>query len=477
MANWQEARLIPVTGISSDKEAEQRATSALLAVVSIVRPFSKSLLSAYGASKADRAIVECYVEPTFKDAAGRSIRPDGLIRVSHGTKPPWIALVEVKTGTSVLNADQLNAYWDIARVNGFDAVLSISNEIAPSPGIHPTPGLKVRSNSKVGVHHLSWTRLLTTAVVEKTHRGVDDPEQDWILGELIRYLEHDASGAMGFEDMGPAWVGVRDGARDGTLNTRDDSVAEIAQRWDQLLGYVSLKLGSEIGEDVVELVPRAQQNDPTLRTKYFVESMASSALLDGKLRIPNTIGDIDILVDIKARQIETSASFAAPSDKQAKARVTWLLRQLKDCPDSLVVEAYPKNSSNGSAAALGSLRDDPAIIIDDPKKPVSRFRLVARTEMGMNRKSGKKAGFTQSVYDCVANFYGTILQDLTAYQAPAPKRVPPPPGVDEAGPDLPDVELVEPAASPKRTAIPMPAVSWSTSLQGGSGQGYGVRRP
>ncbi|MFV1990217.1 MAG: stress response protein, partial [Acidimicrobiales bacterium] len=118
-------------------------------------------------------------------------------------------LVEVKSGSALLDADQINAYWDIARREGFDAVLTISNEIAPSPGVHPTEGLKQRANSKVKVHHVSWTRLLTMAVMEKTHRGVEDPEQDWILGELIRYLEHDASGVMDFDDMGPNWTEVR----------------------------------------------------------------------------------------------------------------------------------------------------------------------------------------------------------------------------------------------------------------------------
>ena len=39
MDNWQEARLIPVAGISGASEAEQRATSALLSVLGIVRPY------------------------------------------------------------------------------------------------------------------------------------------------------------------------------------------------------------------------------------------------------------------------------------------------------------------------------------------------------------------------------------------------------------------------------------------------------
>ena len=115
--------------------------------------------------------MDTFIEPTFKDGAGRAIRPDGLIQVAYGSKEPFIALVEVKTGSSKLAADQINSYWDIARREHFDAVLTISNEIAPSPGVHPTDGLRVKSNSKVQVHHMSWTRLLTLAVMEKTHRG------------------------------------------------------------------------------------------------------------------------------------------------------------------------------------------------------------------------------------------------------------------------------------------------------------------
>lgn len=45
MAGWQRSRIIPVSGIANEKEAEQRATSALLAVLSIVRPFSQTLLT------------------------------------------------------------------------------------------------------------------------------------------------------------------------------------------------------------------------------------------------------------------------------------------------------------------------------------------------------------------------------------------------------------------------------------------------
>src|SRR5690606_30099689 len=105
----QRARLIPVSGIAAVREAEERATSALLAVLSIVRPLSRELLSPLGASRAERASVDAYTEVIMK-LDGRRIRPDGLIRVAYG-KSVWSCLVEVKTGHSTLEADQINAYW------------------------------------------------------------------------------------------------------------------------------------------------------------------------------------------------------------------------------------------------------------------------------------------------------------------------------------------------------------------------------
>lgn len=460
MAGWQRARIIPVSGISNDKEAEQRATSALLAVLSIVRPFSRALLTPFGASRAGTAVVETFIETTFKDDAGRAVRPDGLIRVSYGSRDPFVMLVEVKTGGSLLAADQINAYWDIARREGFDAVLTISNEIAPSPGVHPTEGLRQRANSKVKVHHVSWTRLLTMAVMEKSHRGVDDPEQDWILGELIRYLEHDSSGAMDFDDMGPNWVPVRDGAREGTLNNHSDGVEDIARRWDQLLGYVSLRLGADIGEDVIEVLSRAEHEDPKLRTHNFMESLCHNGSLEGSLRVPNTIGDIEVTVDLKARQVVISADIDAPSDKGAKARISWLLRQLREAPENLVIEAYAKRSQNGIAGSLSVIAEDPSVLLREDRKDPHRFRVIARSELGQNRRSGRKPGFVQSVIHAIESFYGDVLQHLTPYQLKAPKlRTVAPEETERTLPSVPLVQTQPP--TPHDAAIPLPS---STSV-------------
>ncbi len=122
----------------------------------------------------------------------------------------------------------------MAREQGFDALLTISNEIPPVAGQHPT-AVDKRKLKKVALHHLSWSQVLSEAVMRKEHRGVADPDQAWILGELIRYLEHPRSAALEFDDMGPSWVPTREALVAGTLR---------ATRWRPPVGRSCPQRGS-----------------------------------------------------------------------------------------------------------------------------------------------------------------------------------------------------------------------------------------
>ncbi len=468
MAEWQRARLIPVSGISSEQEAEARATSAFLAVLEGVRDLSTAMLSPLGASKAQRAEVRCFTEVPFKVGDGKSAsRPDGLIEVLFG-KSKWTALVEVKTGTATLDADQLNGYWDVAREHDFDAVITISNEIAASKDSHPTEGLKVRSNSKVRVHHYSWTALLSMCEVIRDHRGVDDPDQAWILGELIRYLRHPNSGATSFEDMGSEWVPVRDGARDHTLKKTDPAVRAIAQRWDQLLRFAALRLEADIGQPVTQQLP-ASQREPSKRLQYLVDQLASTGQVDGTLRIPNTVGDLELSVDVRARRVSISVSTTAPDDRGGRARCTWLVNQLdEDVDGRLVVGAYAKNARTSVSTTLQVLRDDKDVLLGPDKRDPVRFELSLTREMGMARKGGRKAdGFIDSVLRLITDFYGTVVQDLTPWTPQAPKitRPAPTPEPDTVADDVrlelpPSTEAESPNDGPAPEPEAAPVAPW-----------------
>jgi len=430
------ARLIPVSGIGSVQEAEQRATSALLAVLSVVRDLSNDLLSPLGASKAQKATVETFIEV---NTPGKRVRPDGLIQVSFG-KNTWSAFVEVKTSTNTLDAEQINAYWDLAREYGVDHVLTISNELAPKEGVHPTEGLKVKANSRVTVSHLSWSAIVSAALRIRKHKNISDPEQAWLLDELIRYLQHPNSGALDFGDMGPHWVGVRDGAREGTLSRRTEGIGDIATRWDQLLRFAALQLSAEIGVDVDAVFPRGQ-TEAKARATALIDSLCTDGRLVGALRIPNTAGDLLVEANLRSRRLSASLDVGAPQDKGAKGRVTWLVNQLGEAPGGLVVESYARHTRLPSMASLDETREDRMAPLDEELREPHRFRLVQRAEMGTGRSTGQRSpGFISTVLGIVNEFYGGVVQEVVPWQPPAPKLTKPttPTATEDERPEVRD---------------------------------------
>ncbi len=228
--HWHEARLIPTTGIGGQEEQEQRATSSLLAVVRAVPDFGRALLVHAGAP-AGR--IRTFTEVRLGDGEEKTLRPDGAILVERG-KTRWTCLVEIKTGGVPLRPEQVGQYLELARMHAFDAVLTISNQITSAPTESPFP-IDRKWPKKIGLRHLSWWQVMTEARIQHVHRRINDPDQAWILGELIEYLDNEKSGAGGFEDMGDKWVSVREGARQRTLRKADAGVKDVASRWEQFI--------------------------------------------------------------------------------------------------------------------------------------------------------------------------------------------------------------------------------------------------
>ncbi len=412
---WHEARLIPTSGINGAEEQERRATSALLAVLTAVKEFGRGLTQPLGAPA---GTVQTFIEVPFT-LGDRRLYPDGLIRVSRGQKT-WTALVEVKTGTNELEAAQLESYLDIARENSFDALITISNQIPPAAGQHPTV-LDKRKLKKVALVHYSWSQVLAEAVMQKEHRGVADPDQAWILSELIRYLEHPRSGALEFDDMGPSWVAVREAVGAGTLRASDKGVADVAARFDALLRFVSLRLGRTLGTEVVPVVSRKEQADPALRSTALVDSLVRDGKLAGAIRIPNAVAPLYVELDLRAGRVTCHIDLDAPKEGRATTRVNWLVRQLKTAPESVRVEAYAAHARGGSAASLlKDVREDPSVLVQDPKKELRSFRLALSTPLGTKRGRGRGAAI-DSVLTAVDGFYGEVLQHLKAWTATPPK--------------------------------------------------------
>lgn len=426
--------MIPTSGINGAEEQERRATSALLAVLSAVKEFGRALVQPLGAPA---GAMECYIEVPFMLGEKR-VYPDGLIRVQRGSKS-WTALVEVKTGANRLQTEQLENYLDVARDEGFDAVVTISNEIPAIPGQHPTK-VDRRKVRKVALHHLSWSKVLTEAVLQKEFRGVADPDQAWILGELIRYLEHQKSGALEFEDMGESWVAVRDAVAAGTLRPSDKGIADVVARFDALLRFTSLQLGRQLGREVLPVLSRKELADPSQRAHAFLDSLCKAGVMSGAIRIPDTAGQLVVTADLRASRVTCHVDVDAPRDGRPTTRVNWLVRQLKNAPETVRVEAFAQHARGASAAELlRTVRENPASLVGDVTRELRTFRVASTAPLGTKRGRGR-GSFIDSVLSGVNAFYADVLESLRPWAAAPPKLRPPhptPPDIDEsAGPEL-----------------------------------------
>jgi hypothetical protein len=381
-----------------------------------VPEFGFALLDDLGAPKSP--VIETFTEVRFKDAAGKSVIPDGAIVCRRG-KREWVCLVEVKTGSNVLKDDQVSAYLDIARESGFDGVLTISNQITASASESPI-SLDGRKLRKVSLWHLSWWRILTEAVVRSRHRGVSDPDQAWILRELIHYLSSEASGTYGFEDMGEHWVPLRKAVSANTLRQSDKATRAVAERWEQFTQYLCLSLSQELGR-AVEATRTPRKQTTLERLNELTIALANSATLDATLRVPDAVGDLHIRADLRSRQTSTSVIVDAPRDGRVRSRITWLLRQLDNAPPALTIEAkYPYSGS--VPATLAQAKDDPLVLLNpqDPKREPKEFVLTLTRPMGQKR--GRSEGsFVRDTSAQTVAFYRDLVQNLKAWQAPAPK--------------------------------------------------------
>lgn len=412
---WSEARLIPTSGINGAEEQERRATSALLAVMSAVREFGRGLIQPLGAPA---GAIETFIEVPFTLGEKR-VYPDGLIRVSRGQRS-WTALVEVKTGNNVLQTEQLESYLDVAREQGYDALITVSNEIPPIAGQHPT-SVDRRKLRRVDIHHWSWSLVLAEAVMQKEHRGVADPDQAWILGELIRYLEHPRSGALQFDDMGSSWVPVREAITAGTLRTKDKGLEDFVSRFDALLRFASLQLGRRLGTEVAPALSRKERTDPALRAQGLIESLVSGGAVEGSIRIPDTVGPLVVTVDLRANRVTCHVDLEAPREGRPTTRVNWLVRQLRSAPETVRVEAFAAHQRGpGAAELLKALREDPNVLVADPKREIRSFRIALTAQTGAKRGRGRGT-FIDSVLDAVDGFYGDVMQHLKAWSATPPR--------------------------------------------------------
>jgi hypothetical protein len=412
----ERARLFPVLAETSK---EGRTLSIVLACMETVEDFGKALLSDLGIKVGARTRVEAYTEVVLRNGGAAKARPDGLLVLRSGTTR-WTALVEAKVGNTELTIEQVECYMELARLNGIDALLTISNQFAPLPSHHPV-SLKSASLKKASLWHWSWMYVLTQATLHLENGEVGDREQRVILNEMVRFLSHPSAGVKGFDQMPAAWTSVANAVQaGGTLSAKANDVQEVVGAWYQETRDVCLILSRQLGEEVSVKVPRAHVLDPALRLKEDAERLAQECRLRSIFSIPNTAAAIEVAADFSRRSVYASMRVAAPGDrKSTKARLTWLLRQLaKSEPDNVHVRFYWPGRGPYTQHPLAALRERPEAA-EASGKVVSSFEVVYARDLA--GRFAQRRNFVADLEQAIPDFYEQVGQHLKAWQPQAPK--------------------------------------------------------
>lgn len=418
LVQGERARLFPVLAETS---REGRATSVFLASLAYVDEYADRLLGSLGRKVGKTSRVANYTEVVFRKCPfDGKCRPDGLITVRTGNSA-WSALVETKIANATLAAEQITNYLKLARENGVDAVITISNDYATSPDHHPV-AIDKRAVGKVDLYHWSWMHLLTEADLLLTNDGVSDLDQRIILNELRRFLSHESTGVKGFDRMPAEWPElVRSAAVGGRIAAGSAEVRSVVSAWQQETSDLCLLLSRQTGVNVSQKLARAERNDNALRLKRGCDHFVAKQLLETKLVVPGAAREIDLCVDVRGRSIMAAMRLDAPEDRKGSAaRINWLIRQLADVEDADVHVRVHWPRVGHTQHKLSEIRTDVDIAAKAHPDRVPVALEVCRVWMPQGRFSQVR-NFIVDIEDLVSGFYADIGQNLKSWQKPAPK--------------------------------------------------------
>ena len=413
------ARLFPVI---AETGKEQRAASILLSVLSAVPPFSNSLLSPIGQKIGSRTTVNTFTEIVFQneDPSIKKNRPDGLIEVSVGRRR-WAALLEAKIGNSVLNRDQIERYLRLAKDNSIDAVITVSNEFAALPTHHPISVQKSLTR-RVTLYHFSWMSILTSAVLLQERSSVSDPEQAFLLREFIRFFSHSSAGISSFVTMPQEWTAAVQKIQAGGTIPKSSFGREIVKSWHQEVRDLSLRMSRIVGCEITAKLSRAHEKSLDARISDELEKLCSEGSLEALLEVPDAASDIRLVADLRNRTIRVSMTLNAPREKKTnKARLNWLLRQLKGVSaDNISVAIIRASRAPDTHFTLNDLRQRPEHVDEAPHKSEVRAFEVILTSASARRFVGRRT-FIDELEDLAPRFYEVIGQHLRAWKPTPPK--------------------------------------------------------
>lgn len=417
------ARLIPL--INPGKE--EALTSIFLSSLTLVDEFRKDILSAVGLSSNGQLFV--YTEVVFPDQ--KDFRIDGLILMVRGGVIKDAAILEMKNGSDILDAAQVESYLQIAKTFSINKMITVSNEFVSEPTQSPL-GTK-KTPKGIDLYHLSWQFIRTLARIRlfKNDTNIADADQVRIMEEVVAYFEHEKSGVCGFSQMKSGWKAVVEKvASRATITKTDPDLKEAVESWIQEEGDLALKLSCKLGV-LVRSGPKKYKGDIQARILDDIDMFLKNPVLISSLSIAGAVSDIAVRADFQTKTVEISVDVMPPLDKTVKGQFGWirgqvenkkLKKKISDNPstalifDDICIELSLKHARKSYRFPYKDLDSHIEACKGQDIKNVS---VVYVKNFGSHFASPRK--FIENIETIVPFFYEEIVEHLTNWTKPAPK--------------------------------------------------------
>lgn len=448
----QPARLIPTT---ADTRKEQRLMSILLAVLPMVPAFTRRLLQPCRVRVGKSAVLTSYREVEFPSVDNSGMeRPDGILCIET-RQARWAALLEAKAEREQMDEQQIHGYAKIARAYEINAVITLSNQLAPLPTHVPytAPG-KIHT---VDFFHISWINVLTQAeiILEDREKEGLSRTQSFLLEEMIEYFTHrpnpgkpPVSGVRFFTRMNREWKDLVSGIRkDQQFSRNSPEIEHTVASWHQAERSLCLMLSRRMSRkvNITLRISREHKANPAHRLRDASDTLIAAKKLRCAFRVPNAAGDLEVTADLQRRTIACFMKLKAPLDrKRANARINWLVRQLLQAGKEETGEERAEKEENGglgkevlirafwpgrsasTQAPLAQVREDVECLCpENSHSAPGSFEVIVIRE-GAARFSGQRT-FVEDLEKLVPDFYDRVGRHLRPW-------VPSPPAIDDKDP-------------------------------------------
>lgn len=422
--NAQRASLIPFGKIGD----EVSLSSVFMSSLKLIKEFRNEIFSNIKMPKNGK--IYTYTEVEFSDNKAldsKDSRIDGLVILVQKGIIKDAALVEIKNGKNTLEKDQIERYLNVAAQYSIPRLVTISNEYVSNSNQSPLKNIKPKKN--VDLYHLSWPYLLTIGniLLLDNNMNIADEDQVNIMEEVVNYFNHSKSGIDGFTRMKRGWRDTIEKINSGSqLNPYDKNTIEAVESWHQEERNLSLSFSRKLGV-FVKSGNIKYKNDLNKRIEDDVKTMVNKKSLESTYKIENAISDIKVTSFLDRRNVSISVTLKAPTDKSLRGQLGWIKKQLKRCTEKsknsfesianeIFIEALLKNTSLPAKKPLRDIDQFDELL---KGKEVREFNILQIKDFGKNIANPEK--FIEVFESMAINFYDGVVQNLSKWEAPAPK--------------------------------------------------------